>query len=250
MRRRNFLHATVASGGAATTLGLAPPAAAQIAAAAGGPSPSAPTSAPPGRVAVPPLTSAERLYVFFKPDEAPAIEALVNRLVPEDDLSPSGVDLGIVWFLDRQLAGAFGQGAKTYRMGPWQAGSANQGYQLPFAPAELYRQALADLATVTAAEADGASFDQLSPDRQDALLVRMEAGQLAFATVPSKTFFETLRDNVIEGLFCDPAYGGNRGMAGWAMIGFPGVQVDWSAGFQDWRDKRVDLPPQSMADNL
>jgi hypothetical protein len=30
------------------------------------------------------------------------------------------------------------------------------------------------------------------------------------------------RQNVIEGMLSDPAYGGNRDMVGWKWIGFPG----------------------------
>jgi gluconate 2-dehydrogenase gamma chain len=29
---------------------------------------------------------------------------------------------------------------------------------------------------------------------------------------------------VAEGAFADPMYGGNRNMAGWALIGYPGAQ--------------------------
>ena len=44
-----------------------------------------------------------------------------------------------------------------------------------------------------------------------------------FADVDGPQFFRTVRDNVAEGLFCDPSYGGNRDMIGWRWIGYPGV---------------------------
>jgi hypothetical protein len=31
----------------------------------------------------------------------------------------------------------------------------------------------------------------------------------------------------IEGFFCDPVYGGNRDMAGWRYVGFPGARYDY-----------------------
>ena len=64
--------------------------------------------------------------------------------------------------------------------------------------------------------------------------------------VPSAVFFETLLANTIEGYFADPVYGGNRDMAGWRMIGFPGAY----AQFVQWVDKhgiRFNRPPMSIA---
>jgi gluconate 2-dehydrogenase gamma chain len=31
----------------------------------------------------------------------------------------------------------------------------------------------------------------------------------------------------MEGFFADPLYGGNKNMAGWKMIGFPGARYDY-----------------------
>jgi gluconate 2-dehydrogenase gamma chain len=44
--------------------------------------------------------------------------------------------------------------------------------------------------------------------------------------VDSKAFFTLLFQNVIEGYFADPIYGGNRDMGAWRMIGFPGARYD------------------------
>jgi gluconate 2-dehydrogenase gamma chain len=240
IKRRDFLRGIAASGvGAAAVAATPGPADAQQSAQAPATTPGA-----QGPVAAPDVLT------FFTPAETVLIEAIANRFVPADALSPSGVELGLVAFLDRQLGGAYGQGAKTYRSGPWAAGTPNQGYQLPFPPAELYRQGLAELAAVIEIATPGRAFESKPPAEQDALLSALETGALTLPSVPAKLFFETLRTNLIEGLFCDPAYGGNRGMKGWAMIGFPGVQLDWTEGFTEWRNKRVDLAPQSIADNL
>ena len=45
-----------------------------------------------------------------------------------------------------------------------------------------------------------------------------------------------------QGFLADPIYGGNRNMAAWKMIGFPGAHYD----YRDWIDRhnqRVALPP-------
>jgi len=46
-------------------------------------------------------------------------------------------------------------------------------------------------------------------------------------------FFAQLLENTKEGYFADPLYGGNRGMAAWKWIGFPGARAD----FTDWLDQ-------------
>jgi gluconate 2-dehydrogenase gamma chain len=33
--------------------------------------------------------------------------------------------------------------------------------------------------------------------------------------------------NTMEGFFADQLYGGNKGMASWKMIGFPGARYDY-----------------------
>src|SRR5262245_26783295 len=44
--------------------------------------------------------------------EAEFIKAAVDTLIPADELTPSGTDVGLATFIDRQLAGGFGNGAK------------------------------------------------------------------------------------------------------------------------------------------
>ena len=36
-----------------------------------------------------------------------------------------------------------------------------------------------------------------------------------------------LRTNTIEGMFCDPAHGGNVDLIGWQLIGFPGPRMSY-----------------------
>jgi gluconate 2-dehydrogenase gamma chain len=99
----------------------------------------------------------------------------------------------------------------------------SQGYQLPLTPAQLYRIALDEIAREVADKYQGKTFRDLPPDQQDAVLRDLESGAANLPSVPSAILFETLLANTIEGFFSDPAYGGNRDMAGWRMVGFPGV---------------------------
>jgi gluconate 2-dehydrogenase gamma chain len=57
----------------------------------------------------------------------------------------------------------------------------------------------------------------------------MESGDLKLnGAVKSKAFFTLFLQNVKEGYFSDPIYGGNKNGAAWAMIGFPGAHYDYS----------------------
>src|SRR3954469_5075476 len=81
-------------------------------------------------------------YTYLKPAEAAFIEAVVDHMIPKDELTGSGTEIGIATFIDRALAGSWGKGDRLYLQGPWAKGTANQGYQLPLAPAELYRASI------------------------------------------------------------------------------------------------------------
>ena len=61
-------------------------------------------------------------------------------------------------------------------------------------------------------------------------------------------FFATVYQNVMEGMFSDPIYGGNRDKAGWKMIGFPGVIAVHGQNVEKFRDKKYTANPVSIAD--
>jgi gluconate 2-dehydrogenase gamma chain len=183
--------------------------------------------------------------LFFNPQEAVFIEAACARLIPLDELGPGAVEAGVPNYLDKQLAGAWGAGERLYRSGPWQAGAPTQGYQLPFTPAELFRNALRGIAADL--KAQGRDFTSLSGEEQDAYLKALEAGGKDFNGVPSEVFFQILLSMTVEGYFSDPVYGGNKDMAAWKMIGFPGAY----ANYYDVVDKhgiKFTRAPMSIAD--
>ncbi|WP_424138741.1 gluconate 2-dehydrogenase subunit 3 family protein [Roseomonas chloroacetimidivorans] len=197
------------------------PAAAQPAARAPQPSPE------PGTVAAWRAGGAARQrpqsppYRFLNGAEAGFIEAAVDRLIPDDDNWPGALWAGVPAYIDGQLAGAYGQGARFYASGPWAQGLPSQGYQLALNPSQLYRTSLAailrDLGT------KNIDFARATPEQRDAYLRDLENGRVDCGGFSSAYFFETLLANTIEGFFADPIYAGNRDMVGWRMIGFPGA---------------------------
>ena len=185
-------------------------------------------------------------YLFFTPAEATTIDAIVDRLIPTDDLGAGAKDAGVTVFIDRQLTGPYGGHDSLYMQGPFSANPLpSQGLQSPLIPRQQYRLGLAALASYCNTTFGGRGFAQLSADEQDALLSGMEKGQVKLPDFDSKMLFAAIYANTIEGYFADPAYGGNRDMAGWKLVGFPGVRYD----FRDVMEKpnqAYTLPPVGM----
>jgi len=166
-------------------------------------------------------------YVYFTATEASLLEAIVDRLIPPDPTGPSASEAGVPFFIDRQLAGQYGQGQHFYLGGPWPKGAPEQGYQSRFNPAQFYRAALAAIPKYVS-KTYGSVFQKLAQADQDKLLKELEAGQIDLPDgVDGKAFFTMLLQNTKEGYFSDPIYGGNKDMAAWKMIGFPGAHYDY-----------------------
>src|SRR5471030_1951117 len=100
-------------------------------------------------------------YVYFTTAEAIFIEAAVARLIPNDPVGPGAVEANVPFFLDRQLAGAFGRGDHYFLGGPWPKGVPEQGYQSRFSPAQLYRAAIAAIEKYVGANFGGTVFSKL-----------------------------------------------------------------------------------------
>lgn len=183
---------------------------------------------------------------FLTDDERAFVSAAVDRLIPADDFL-SASELGVVEYIDFQLAGAFGRGEVYYMEGPFKDGLPTQGYQAQ-APAMLYRQAIADIRQGLR-DADQPDFIDLSPEDQDRLLTALSQGNGELEHTDGKTFFDTLWQNTLEGYFGDPVHGGNRDMAAWRMIGFPGARYD----YRPWVDhggERLSFEPVSVGGRM
>jgi gluconate 2-dehydrogenase alpha chain len=143
-------------------------------------------------------------WLSLNAEQARTATAIFERMFPADDV-PGATEIGVVRYLDRALAGAYREDALLYRHGLAQLDAASQ--------------------TV-----NGACFDEAPLSAQDALLQSLEQGHLPdWPDVEQVAFFRKLRAHVQEGLFSDPAYGGNIKKAGWRALGHPGVWLANSA---------------------
>lgn len=207
----------------------------------------------PGTPPVPkaPASVEQRAEAFLtlSPTEAEFLGAAVDPLIPGDALSPAASALGVVTFIDRQLAGAWGGGARLYRSGPFLKGKPEHGYQLPLTPREYFAAGIA----ATDSWARGAFGKPLAaldaPDREAALKA-MESGKADLGGLSAREFFEALLAITQEGFFADPIYGGNRGKAAWAMIGYPGLPATYARAVVQEKGKAYRPTPRSIEDFL
>jgi len=111
--RRKFL---VGAGLAGTAVASGLSGEAQAQSPATSPAPAAAAAAAPQPEPLLLLNETEHAFVV----------AAVDTIIPADELSPSGSQCGCDIYIDRQLASAWGGGAKMYRAGPYTKGKLEQ----------------------------------------------------------------------------------------------------------------------------
>jgi hypothetical protein len=133
--------------------------------------------------------------------EMNTLKAVINRIIPSDELGPGAVEAGAHVFIDQALAG-------------------NSAMMLPFFQGGF---------TVLDAAAGSGGFAGLDAAKQDELLTQAEAGTLA--DLPDG-FFGLIVYNTRTGMFSDPVHGGNKNFVGWDLMQFPGIKLVWTAADQ------------------
>ena len=182
---------------------------------------------------------------FFTAAEWTFLNAASARLIPSDGLGPGALEAGVPGYVDRQMGTPWATGALWYMQGPFDADApATLGYQSQLNPQQIFRLGFAAI-DGSLRKARGKPFADLSADAQDAALHALESGQMVLDGVPARMVFSLLLQSVREGFFSDPVHGGNRGLVGWKLIGFPGARAD----FMDWVDRDVayPLPPVAIS---
>ncbi len=189
-------------------------------------------------------------YASLGPDEAGFVEAMVNVMCPADPLTPNGVDCGLAIFIDRQLAGDFGRGARLYRQGPWAPGRPELGYQLPLTPEQYFKAGLAAAGDVCRTTR-GKRFEELSPEEADVFLQELAADKFTGGHFSLGEWFNGLVYPLFEqACFSDPLYGGNTNKVFWKMLGYPGLPATHANDMVEFRGKPYPgaRDPKSIAD--
>ena len=167
-------------------------------------------------------------FRFFTAHQAAVVEAATARIAPgpEDDPAeaghPGAREAGVTGYIDTLLASL--QDEKIFAGGPWSSRhTSGPNLMARFAPLDpvakiawrrrlaawqdQYRHGIEQLDKLA-----GGDFTKKTRVQQDKIL----------AAQPASEFTSLLFGHTIEGLYASPEYGGNRGLAGWKEIGFPG----------------------------
>lgn len=175
------------------------------------------------------MTEATNTRLALSAREMRCLGVLAEALYPETPEGPGALALGAPHYIDRALAGA---------------------YRTQLA---LYQAGLAALDRLAKAQ-QRAAFDDLPEARRNEIVAAHDGvlrGRLP-SDDPDRALLERFvavaRQHVIEGVFADPAYGGNRAMGGWRAIGFPGAQWGYGAEAQTRGFDATVLAPKSLAD--
>jgi gluconate 2-dehydrogenase gamma chain len=176
-------------------------------------------------------SAAARTSRFFTAHEAAVVEAATARIAPgpSDDPAeaghPGAREADVTGYIDIMLSIFTQPGTpKVFAGGPWSnrhtSGPDLMAMFLAIDPVtkiawekrisgwqRQYRAGLASLDKLA-----GGDFTKVSAAKQDKIL----------AGASLSTFLSLLFEHTIEGLYSNPEYGGNRDLAGWTDIKYPG----------------------------
>ena len=119
--------------------------------------------------------------------EARVLDGLVDHIIPADD-APGALAAGVVFYIDKQLAGPLKRYLPAYKLGI----------------AEFY---------AGCRESTGKYFHELNTEAQMEYLHKVE----------NTSFFSMVVDHTMQGFYGSPEHGGNRGEASWKMLGIEEV---------------------------
>ena len=95
----------------------------------------------------------------------------------------------------------------------------------------------------------GKAFDRIEEAQRQEVMVGLATGKVNFESgLPARVFWSMAYQTVMEGMFSDPIYGGNRNKAGWRMLGFPGAIAVHRDNIEKYRDKEFPTDPVGIAD--
>jgi len=123
------------------------------------------------------------------------LQALADRIIPQDPDWPSGWQAGVGDYLAHQFERDLRHQVEPYRRG---------------------LEALDDEARART----GKPFAELGNAAQDGILVAVERGDVFTNWPDAPAFFAMAIQHVNEGFYSDPNNGGNKASVAWHMIGY------------------------------
>jgi gluconate 2-dehydrogenase gamma chain len=132
----------------------------------------------------------------FLPEQRRILEALIDRIIPRDENGPGALDAGAADYIDRAFV------------------------EFIAAEKDSFVQGLVAV-DAFARTSQGSPFADLSPEKRDAVLTAIDNGEAN----QLRAVFARARRLTLEGMFCDPHWGGNKNFVGWDLIKYPGVRL-------------------------
>ncbi|MBV9873174.1 MAG: gluconate 2-dehydrogenase subunit 3 family protein [Verrucomicrobia bacterium] len=184
---------------------------------------------------------------YFTDFQARTIEAIADRIIPADGTHGGATEAGVVYYIDRAISGFSIGLQRVYRLGL---------RELEHFCERQFR----------------AQFVDLNPEQQDQVIRwfigdevrgtnKLDRTQSPFREMAASegtaegidfgllhSMFAVIREHTVEGYFCDPVYGGNRGAIGWQLVGFPGVQWGYTAEQMKPGFDARQIPIKTLAD--
>jgi cell division protein FtsL len=190
--------------------------------------------------------SSEQGLTVLNINEQKTLEAIVETIIPTDSNGPGAKEAGVIYFIDRQLGGDYGNNARMFMKGPFvQSGQSGpitidgitypQGspsepypgpsYQYNMTLRDFWRYGLEALEAYSN-QAYGSSFENLTTIQRVQVLTEIYDNKpTSFNDIIPKDFFNELIFMTYSGFLMDPMYGGNIGMVGWKLTGFTGANM-------------------------
>ncbi len=130
------------------------------------------------------------------------VDALTRMIMPSDDNGPGAAEARVIVYIDRALGAHRSDYRETYATG--------------LADFDLYCQGTLK-----------SNFVDLTARNQRRALMGIDRrgtpkGWPQDASMGARDFLRMVATHTMEGMFCDPSYGGNFRETGWKLIRFPG----------------------------
>jgi gluconate 2-dehydrogenase gamma chain len=220
------------------------------------------------------VSQGDQAFLTLNTTEQAIVEAVAETMIPTDSNGPGAKEAGVIYFIDKQLAGDYGNNARMYMQGPfvqpnqtspitvngitYSEGTAparmtaGTYYQYPINLREFWRNGLSFL-DAYAQSAYGNNFAKLTSTQMTQVLTDLWNNKPTNFTGPTpQEFFSEMHNLVMEGFFSDPLYGGNVGLVSWILVGFNGTNDGKAQGYTPPQEMLsttpIRLPPRSLAD--
>lgn len=223
MPRREFLRRSAVTTGGVIALTALPVMQADAQTPPANPSPEA---------AATPAAQGPYTPIALSPDEFETLKAVVDRIIPADDIGPGAAEAGVHIYIDQSLASAYAGALPTYKehLAILNTAAIQQGGLFAGLPAGTQDDLLNQLASPLGAGGNATPAAGATPE-VNVTGTNAHGGSTettAIISGASPDFFPLLLEHAREGMFGDPMYGGNANFAGWDLIGYPGIRLLWT----------------------